>query len=178
MKKAAFIVFAFVLLSFTCGVFAEPQIPTGKMDIEGTIEEAKWIDKKVIKGEYDYDEETGEAIQMSGSAGMDRTIPAHYTVKLTDTVVANSPSSADGYYYIPYKSGDILMLSIDYDKDDRTLKKGMRIKIYEYNEEGDEGGESSSYEKIEIIDDKKEDKEKMPESSFLNMEMQVIAADL
>lgn len=123
--------------------FSAPIKQFPPMAIEGTIQEISWHPDKFVKGKYS-----------TGTLGMDRTIPAYYKITLTDTVIKYKETNSDeGYIPISYghKSGDIVTVTINHESDDGFLKEGMRIKIYDYQVAGDEGGSWTFFEKIEII---------------------------
>lgn len=124
-------------------------IPTGPMNIEGTVEEVTWQPGgKLIKGMKVMVK--GKEVPMSGSLGVDRITRSKYSVRLTRTVVTR-PVSENSPYYKSFPSGADAHVTIYHDKDDGYLKKGMRIKIINYRIDGDEGGTWESYEKIDIL---------------------------
>ncbi len=69
---------------------ASPILSMLAMTIEGRIQEISWHPEKHIKG----------IPGMSGSAGVDRTEPAHYQVSLIDTKVTSQENDN-----VPFKSG-------------------------------------------------------------------------
>ncbi len=140
MKTIPFYSALVVFLAVTTGSFASPMIPYGPMTIEGTIQEITWVPEKSEKGEPG----------MSGSLGIDRTFPACYIIILTNTVIDNSKIKDDPYR-LSYKSGEMLRVSIRHKKNDGFLKKGMRIRVVDYEVNGDEGGVWSSFDRVEIV---------------------------
>jgi len=107
------------------------------MTIEGTVQKISWRPDKFVKG----------LRGMSGSAGIDRTIPAHYWVALTDTKVTSGEGGPT-----PFRSGDTIRIKLNHAKDDGFLKQGARIRIIGFRMRGDEGGVHTSFKKIEILD--------------------------
>jgi len=105
--------------------------------IEGTVVEVSWIPLKTAKG----------IPGMFGSARRDRTFPAHYKVKLANIVV--SETAHEQYPF--YKNGASANVSLNHEEDDGYLKPGMRIKITDYQQGGDEGGEWSRFKGVEIL---------------------------
>jgi hypothetical protein len=119
-------------------VSAVPMIPLGPVDVSGTIVELKWVPAKRIKG----------IPGMSGSAGFDRIIPAHYLAALRpyagpDVQLARLLNHRIG-------AGDLN--PADPDQAPATLvvwvlgvrpghlKVGMRVLLPAYTIFGDEGG--------------------------------------
>jgi hypothetical protein len=94
--------------------------------VEGTVKSVSGAPSQAVKG----------IPGMSGSAGVDRTFPARYTVTMTRTTVTVGPGSDR----CPCKSGDDITLTLDHANDDGYLKAGMTIKVLDYTMQGDEGG--------------------------------------
>ena len=126
----------FIITSSVSPAMPMPQI--ARATIEGDIQKISWYPGKTVKG----------LPGMSGSAGQDRTIPAHYKVTLTNTVVT---VAKDAQGHRPHKSGDTINIKLDHAKDDGFLKKNMRARIIDFAMKGDEGGIRTSFEKIEIL---------------------------
>lgn len=62
------------LLFLTINALSAPIRPVGPVDVRGTVSEIKWVPEEKLKG----------IPGMSGSAGHDRVIPAHFLVTLID----------------------------------------------------------------------------------------------
>lgn len=84
---------------------------------------------------------------MSGSAGIDRTIPARYVVTLVDVSVEGKGAGKPWML----QEGGRAEIIVNHDRDDGFLRKGMRIAVIGYLERGDEGGTWTSFEKIQIL---------------------------
>lgn len=84
---------------------------------------------------------------MSGSAGNDRTVSAHYNVTLKETKV-----TSDGKGSVPFKSGKPIEITLDHAKDDNFLKEEKKVKIVDFTMGGDEGGVWSRFKEIVILD--------------------------
>ena len=124
-----------------------PLPPVGKTDIDGTIEKATWEPGKKLK-----------AIKgMSGSAGRDRTLPAHFVIVLKSFSGPNVKQAAMMNSFVgAVKSGDTagtmparLIVWIN-SNDPPYLKPGMRIRISGYTVTGDEGGTWSHHDGVQI----------------------------
>jgi len=124
-------------------VSAAPLPPLDKYDITGTISELQWYPEKRIKG----------IPQMSGSAGYDRTMPAHFIVKLINYSGIDSATATRITRYInPHKPASPLYILLKINHENPYyLNKGMKIKVIEYTIRGDEGGTYTSYKRIIII---------------------------
>ncbi|NES67555.1 MAG: hypothetical protein F6K24_21095 [Okeania sp. SIO2D1] len=109
--------------------------PVGPINIEGVIKSAVWHPESFIRG----------IPMMSGTLGVDRTIPAHYMVQLESIVVSDS----EDYRRLLLNSGDVISLS--HAEDDGFLKAGMKIRISGLMQLGDEGGYDTFFDKIEIL---------------------------
>jgi hypothetical protein len=118
--------------------FSAPMMPWNPLTIEGTIEEVTWVPTETVKGIPGW----------SGSAAHDRTFPAHYKVILANIIV---PKKTKAFDPPSYKSGDTVTIKLNHDKDDGYLKSGMRIKVVDYKESGDEGGEWTYFKSVEIL---------------------------
>jgi hypothetical protein len=127
---------AFFLAIFTLSMSGAQMAPMATMTIEGKVKEIVWHKDRELKG----------LPGLSGSAGQDRTVPAHYQVKLEETTV-----EANGEGFVPFEAGKPIEVKLDHAKDDGHLKKGMKIRISGFRMNGDEGGVRMTYEKIEIL---------------------------
>lgn len=124
-----------------------PLPPVGKTDIDGTIEKATWEPGKKLK-----------AIKgMSGSAGRDRTLPAHFVVTLKgfsgptvkQAAMMNSFVGATNSGETGDNRPSRLTVWIN-SNDPSYLKPGMRIRVSGYTVTGDEGGTWSHHDRVEI----------------------------
>lgn len=142
------IIFLYFLFFFSEKNWGVP-IPEEKHDIEGIISEIKWYPSKFIRG----------IPGMSGSAGQDRIMPAHYIIKLINYEGINSKDALRITKYIMWDAFidkennklPFVLLKINH-KSKYYLKKGMRIRVTRYTVRGDEGGTYTYYESIEILD--------------------------
>jgi hypothetical protein len=124
-----------------------PLPPVGKADIDGTIEKATWEPEKKLK-----------AIKgMSGSAGRDRTMPAHFVVVLKGFSGPTEKQAAMMNSFVGVaKSGNTedaraARLTVWINSNNRSyLKPGMRIRISGYTVTGDEGGTWAHHDLVEI----------------------------
>jgi hypothetical protein len=130
------LVYILIFVSFM--KFSAPLPQTGPFDIKGCIKEISWHPVKFIK----------KIPGASGTLGKDRKVPAHYRITLTDTTVDNRGGMNS---HPAYKSGKIIRLTINHEKDDGFLRKRMIIKILDYRVRGDEAGNWYSFRKIQII---------------------------
>ena len=96
---------------------------------------------------------------MSGSAGIDRTVPAHFLVTLRDFEGVDSKTALVMTRYLDPsvfkdEGKDIIppfiILKIN-QSDKNYLKQGMLIKVRGYTVRGDEGGTWTHYTKIDIL---------------------------
>lgn len=118
-------------------VEAAPLPPMQPVTIEGTIVSVAWTPARQLKG----------IPLMSGSAGLDRTMPARYVVTLADVSFKGKGTGKSRLLKEDGKAEIIL----NHDRDDGFLKKGMRIAVIGYVERGDEGGTWTGFERIEIL---------------------------
>ena len=125
---------------------AAPMPRIGPMTIKGKIESITWYPIKFRNGLYTI--RNGKRHYASGSLGHDRTIPAHYSIFLSGTTVHNE-KGADPEY--SFQSGTVIRIVINHPENDGLLKTGMRITIYGYSVDRDEGGDWYGYEKIGIL---------------------------
>jgi hypothetical protein len=137
MRKAILITLAFAVTIWACVAFAAPMPPTGPVTIEGTIKEIRWHPARRIRA----------TPGMSGSAGKGREFPARYVIKLMD-VVMRTPSQGNGEILRKTPAATVMLNHL---RNDHTLKKGMRIIIFNYRESGDEGGTWSTFDKVQIV---------------------------
>ena len=135
MKLPHFLTFLFFLFLEISSSFAGPMKPLGPLNIEGTIIKISWHPEEFRKG----------IPGMSGSAGQDRTIPAHYRLSLSGTWENREEGSPPSTH-----KGDI-DIRINHPLNDSFLMKNISVRINGYRENGDEGGIRSSFEKIEIL---------------------------
>ena len=119
--------------------YAAPMPPVATMTIEGSIMKISWHPDKFIKG----------IPGMSGSMGVDRTISAHYEVTLIDTKV-----TPNGNGDVPFRSGEPINIKLNHPKDDKFLIQNMKVRIIDFRMTGDEGGNWTSFKKIEILGEK------------------------
>lgn len=142
------IIFIYFLFFLSEKIYSVP-IPEEKHDIKGVISELKWYHSNFIRG----------IPGMSGSAGQDRIMPAHYIIKLINYEGIGSEDALRITRYIKWdafndnenKKPTFIILKLNH-KNKYYLKKGMKIKVYGYTVRGDEGGTYTYYEKIEILD--------------------------
>jgi len=139
----------FFLLCMMCAgtvTLAAPVPQIGPMTIEGTIREISWSADRFVRGKRFFRD--GKWYSASGSLGRDRTIPARYTVTLTGTTVV-SEETADTA--LSFRSGTVILAVLNHPRDDRFLRKGMRIIIRGYTVRGDEGGDWYSCSGLTIL---------------------------
>lgn len=142
------LVLVFILIfAATSNIYSVPLPPADKYDITGIIHEINWYPKKFIRG----------IPGMSGSAGKDRIMPAHYIIKLINYEGINHDDAIRITKYIKwdaYNEHDqppFIILKINH-RDKNYLKKGMKIKVKGYTVRGDEGGTYTYYENIKILE--------------------------
>lgn len=137
MRKAILITLAFAVIIWACVVFAAPMPPTGPVTIEGTIKEIRWHPHRRLRA----------TSGMSGSAGKGREFPARYIIKLVD-VVTRAPSQGSGEIL---RKTRVATVMLNHPMNNHSLKKYMRIIIFNYRESGDEGGTWSTFDKVQIV---------------------------
>lgn len=152
------LMFGILITGGATAAFAAPLPPMNPVTIEGSISQAQWSPDTKVKGRPGF----------SGSLGVDRTVPAHFRIKLVDfsgldkavawriNGIMSDPSSnpnADRRQPPPH-----LILQLN-DKDPQALKPGMRIRVREYVVNGDEGGTWTRFTKLEVISKPAEDKQ-------------------
>jgi len=139
------IVFLFCAVKYGVAV---PIRPLGPVDISGTVTGLNWIPEKRIKA----------VPGMSGSAGRDRTIPAHFIVRLEDFDGVDRQTAMTMTRYLDRTVRNdqekdcrplFVLLKINH-TDKNYLKKGMRIKVSGYTIRGDEGGTWTHFLRIDI----------------------------
>jgi hypothetical protein len=136
-----------VVLNFAPASSA-PIPPAGPFDISGTINEAQWVPDHHIKGKPGF----------SGSLGHDRTVAAHFVVKLVHYHGVDAKNAIRITRYVYDKAyGDrnptgmppFIMLKLD-SKDKNFLKAGKNIVVRGYTVRGDEGGTWTSFTGISV----------------------------
>jgi len=151
LKKAVsnYFCIKLLLLCFASMLIAAPTPEIGPLDVEGKVMRADWSPKKLMQG----------IPGMSGTLGIDRIIPAHFKVYLTDY----SGVSADviGIMKAIYRwsisdnlnaDGNPEFIVIQLSHEDKTfIKKGMKIRVKGYLLKGDEGGDWASCQEIQIV---------------------------
>jgi len=150
MKKTPCIILLWCsLFLIIASLHAAPIRPMGPFDITGTISEVQWVPEEFRKGKPGW----------SGSLGHDRTIPAHFLVKLIDYDGVAAEHAITITRYISFNAyGDknpsgmppFVILKIN-SKDKTFLKSGMKIQVTGYSVRGDEGGTWTSYSGIKIL---------------------------
>ena len=150
MKTTLPSIVAFILILFAgFNTLAAPIRPIGPVDLTGTVSDLKWNPDKKIKG----------LPGMSGSAGVDRTVPAHFLVTLKDFEGVDPKTALAMTRYVDWsvfkdeKDNFIppfIILKIN-QNDNNYLKQGMFIKVSGYTVRGDEGGTWTYYTKIDIL---------------------------
>lgn len=127
---------------------AAPLPAVGKVDIEGMIEKATWKPEKKLK-----------AVKgMSGSAGRNRTLPAHFVVVLKDFSgpTAKQAGMLNSFVGGAGSGGTVggmpskLTVWIN-SGDPADLKPGMRVRLSGYTVTGDEGGTWAHHEGVRIL---------------------------
>ncbi|MCX6865552.1 MAG: hypothetical protein NTV46_04925 [Verrucomicrobia bacterium] len=140
------------VLAATTILSSAPLPPLGKIDVTGTIEEARWVPMASLKGRKGF----------SGSLGQDRVIPAHFTVTLRDYAgpKARQAWMMNGYMGVKTtgtedrdKPPATLMVWVN-SEDREYLKAGMKIRLVGYTVTGDEGGTWTSCERVVFINHK------------------------
>lgn len=145
-----------LLITFSLLVFpskAAPLPDLGKINIRGTVLRSEWVPARKLKG----------VAGLSGSAGQDRTIPAHHQVVLKpyEGPTAKQASMMNAFLGAKIIDGRDrsrpparLLVRINSD-DPAFLKPGMKITLTGYTIGGDEGGTWTSVEKIERGDSRR-----------------------
>lgn len=139
----------FLLSILAARLMAAPLPQLDPADVTGTISALVWIPQKEFKG----------IPGLSGTAGQDRVMAAHFLVTLSPFAgVEEGPASLMSEFVAPGGAreanaegpGKILMLKLEH-QDATFLKKGMQIRITGYCLSGDEGGTWTSYREIRIL---------------------------
>ena len=134
MKKVVLAALIFFFLSNSETILSAPMF-FGPMTIRGTIELINWFPDEFVQG----------IEGMSGSAGIDRTVPAHYDITLINTTTSGNNIGM-------YEGDEEIVITLNHEFDNLSLEKGMEIIITNYRASGDEGYVSTSYDGIEIVD--------------------------
>jgi hypothetical protein len=129
---------------------AAPIRPLGPVDVGGIVSDFHWYPEKKEKG----------IRGMSGSAGVDRVMHAHFlvTLKAVEGVDPQTAVTMTRYFdseAFKYEDKNFMptfvVMKINHN-DKNFLKKGMKIKVFGYTIRGDEGGTWTYYSKIDIVD--------------------------
>jgi len=143
-----FLASLFFFLALGYGI-AVPVRPLGPVNISGKVNDLNWVPEKKIKATHG----------MSGSAGRDRTIPAHFLVKLENFEGIDSRTAVIMTRYIDRSAfknqgwdvkPPFILLKINH-TDQNYLRKGMKIKVSGYTVRGDEGGVWTYFTRIDVI---------------------------
>lgn len=150
MKTTLPLTIAFLIIfSAAFNTLAAPIRPIGPVDVSGTVSDLKWNPEKKIKG----------LPGMSGSAGSDRIVPAHFVVTLRGFEGVDSKTALAMTRYVDWSAfkdegnnfiPSFIILKIN-QSDNNYLKQGMFIKVSGYTVRGDEGGTWTHYTKIDIL---------------------------
>ncbi len=156
-REYLLLMFGIMIMSGNTSAFSAPLPPMDPVTIEGTISQVQWSPETKVKGRPGF----------SGSLGVDRTVPAHFRIKLVEfsgvdkalawriNGIMSDPSSnpnADRRQLPPH-----LILQLN-DDDPHALKPGMRIRVRDYVVSGDEGGTWTRFTKREVVSKPAEDK--------------------
>ncbi|MBI5848868.1 MAG: hypothetical protein HZB31_13155 [Nitrospirae bacterium] len=146
MKIAAIsgLLICFVLF-MASNSFSAPLPRFEPVDLSGTISDVRWFPEKSVMG----------TPGMSGSAGKDRTFPAHFIVELNNAEGVDRETAGRLSYFVAGerskgRKDSTMFLQLDH-RDRNFLQKGMEIRIRGYTVRGDEGGTWTSYKKIEVL---------------------------
>lgn len=150
MQKNYLSFFVFLLIVFAVlDGMAVPIRAIGPVDVTGTVSDLNWVPEKTVKG----------VRGMSGSAGIDRIMPAHFLVTLRGFEGVDSQTAVRMTRYLNWAAfkdegkdfvPPFIILKINHN-DEQYLKKGMRIKVSGYTVRGDEGGTWTYYKKVDIL---------------------------
>lgn len=165
MKSIAPSIVALLPGILTASAWAAPLPQLAPVTVEGTVMEVEWNPALKVEARPG----------MSGTLGIDRTIPAHFFVSLADFRIRklNAGNRADSgnaeqktamawkinRYWENGQSGTAdhtrppqhLLLRLNHN-DPNAIRKGMRIRVVDYSVVGDEGGTWTGYKAIEEID--------------------------
>lgn len=128
---------------------AAPLPPLGKIDVTGTIAEARWVPEATLRGRKGF----------SGSLGRDRVTPAHFVVTLRDYAGPTVKQAWMMNGFMGAVAGETedrgklpptLVVWVN-SGDRELLKVGMRIRLVDYTVSGDEGGTWTSCERVKIL---------------------------
>lgn len=143
-------------LILACGVAcaayrtaAAPLPPMNPVDIRGRIVRLQWVPERHVKG----------VPGMSGSAGRNRVMPAHFRVVLehVEGTDAETLDRISAWVRPPdeqvpeCKDPPCATLKIEH-PDPHFLSVGMRIAVWGYCVRGDEGGTWTRFDRLEIFD--------------------------
>lgn len=125
---------------------AAPLPPLKPVDVSGTVMDVRWLPEKSIEG----------IPGMSGSAGRNRTFPAHFMLELKNVEGVDHETAKRMTYYVagPRAESGVQSTAVflQLNHNDRNfLQKDMKIRVTGYTIRGDEGGTWTSYEKLDII---------------------------
>jgi hypothetical protein len=143
----------FILPFILLQAHAAPLPELGKVTITGTVLRSEWIPARRVKG----------VSGLSGSAGKDRTFPAHHQAVLKPYTGPNAKQATMMNAFLGAKAVNgkdrsrppaRLLVRVDSDDPD-FLKPGMKITLTGYAIGGDEGGTWTSVEKIEREDSRR-----------------------
>ncbi|KKD36031.1 MAG: hypothetical protein WAN66_27955 [Limnoraphis robusta] len=110
--------------------------PIGPLTLEGYIQQITWIPDQFISG----------IPGMSGTLGHDRVIPAHYCVCLSNIKIIDNSGDPGSF-----QDGLRDEIDLPHPKNDQFLQLGMYIRVVDLTILGDEGGSSTYFEQIEIL---------------------------
>ncbi|MEM8604105.1 MAG: hypothetical protein AAGF24_09765 [Cyanobacteria bacterium P01_H01_bin.121] len=105
--------------------------PIGPINLEGIIRQVTWHPARFIPA----------VPLMSGSLGRDRTIQAHYKLRL-DVIEVSDPEE-----YARLMGG----VMVNHPQDDGFLAVGKRIRILGLRQAGDEGGMQTFLDRLEVL---------------------------
>ncbi len=150
MKKSCLSLIALAVhLTAAFTALAAPIPSLGPVDVRGTVSDVRWLPDTMIKG----------VPGMSGSAGKDRTVAAHFIVTLADFTGIDAATAITMTRYLDWyalkdqgskQNPPFILLKINQD-DKNYLRKGMNIKVSDYKIRGDEGGTWTSFNKVDIL---------------------------
>ena len=149
MPAAVRILLPILSLFFASAGFAAPLPPFAPVEVTGTIAEARWVPERHVAG----------LPGMSGSAGHDRVVPAHFIVRMVrfhgvDSTTARTMTGLIDRRALQDSHGQgmppFILLQIDH-PDQHFLQAGMTIRVTGYAIRGDEGGTWTSHERLAIL---------------------------
>jgi hypothetical protein len=142
-------IFGLLLIIVAVDCLAAPLPPFAPVKVAGRIKELSWVAEK----------QSPAMPGMSGSAGQNRTFPAHFTLKLVDFNGVSAVTAQQMTRYIDWHAlkelpenamPPFILLRIDH-ADKNLLKKGMTVRVDGYTVQGDEGGTWTSYSRLEVL---------------------------